>query len=219
MADFSTRLKELRIKYNLSQDALAKKLNEQSNIQFYPSKIGMYERGERRPSYEVLNVIADFFNVDMDYLTGRSDYPSEFSVFDNISPITTRRFPVLGEIACGEPRYTGDAFESYIDAGSDINADFCLKCRGDSMVDARIYDGDIVFIRQQDDVESGEIAAVIIGDEATLKRVNKQVPGFLLLEPANQKYDPIVINLNKLNDDSEPVRIIGKAIAFQSNLV
>ena len=58
-----------------------------------------------------------------------------------------------------------------MEAGANIHADFCLKAKGDSMIGARIYDGDIVFIRKQEMVDDGEIAAVLIGDEATLKRV------------------------------------------------
>ncbi|MDD4510615.1 MAG: S24 family peptidase, partial [Oscillospiraceae bacterium] len=121
------------------------------------------------------------------------------------------------EIACGEPRFAGDAFCGYVEAGADIQADFCLRARGDSMVGARIMDGDVVFVKEQPDVENGEIAAVILDDEATLKRINKNTPGFIFLMPENSQYKPIVINLDKLNE-SNPVRIIGKAVAFQSDV-
>ena len=86
-----------------------------------------------------------------------------------IRPITTRRFPMLGEIACGKPIFADEDHESYVDASSNIDADFCLTAKGDSMTGARINDGDVVFIKQKPIVENGEIAAVIIGDEATLK--------------------------------------------------
>lgn len=79
---------------------------------------------------------------------------------------------MLGEIACGVPKFANEDRESYVDAGTDVKADFCLKAKGDSMINARIHDGDIVFIHRQDVVENGEIAAVVINhdSEATLKR-------------------------------------------------
>lgn len=138
-----------------------------------------------------------------------------FSQFDNISPIRTQRIPLLGEIACGEPIYCDEDRESYVEVGADIRADFCLRAKGDSMINARICDGDIVFIRQQPMVENGEIAAVIIDDEATLKRVYYyREDGKLVLQAENPKYSPLVYVGEELNT----IRILGKAIAFESNL-
>ncbi len=122
---------------------------------------------------------------------------------------------MLGKVACGEPIYADEDRESYVMAGTDINADFCLTAQGDSMVGARILDGDIVFCRQQDIVENGEIAAVLIGDEATLKRVyyypeNKM----LVLRAENPKYKEFVYK----NEELDEIRILGKAIAFQSDV-
>ena len=101
-------------------------------------------------------------------------------------------------------------------AGTDINADFCLKAKGDSMTGTRILDGDIIFIKQMPMVNNGEIAAVIIGDEATLKRVyyypEKQK---LVLQAENPKYEPLVYIGEELNE----IRILGKAVAFQSDIV
>ena len=167
--------------------------------------------------------IADFFNVDLDYLIGKSDIPnktlysSKQNVFSipNISPITTQHLPLLGEIACGEPIYASEDRESYIEVGTDIKADFCLRAKGDSMVNARILDGDIVFIRKQPMVENGEIAAVIINNEATLKRVYyNQAEDQLVLSPENTSYAPLVYTGEKLNE----ITILGKAIAFQSDV-
>ena len=81
--------------------------------------------------------------------------------FDNIIPISTKRFPLLGDIACGKPIMANEEKELYVEAGANISADFCLRAKGDSMIGARIYDGDIVFIQQQDMVDDGEIAAVL----------------------------------------------------------
>ena len=96
---------------------------------------------------------------------------SIFNDFDNIRPLALKKFPMVGEIACGKPIFADEDHESYIMADTDIHADFCLKAKGDSMINARIFDGDIVFIKQMPMVENGEIAAVIIDNEATLKRV------------------------------------------------
>ena len=99
----------------------------------------------------------------------------------------------------------------FVMANNDINADFCLKAKGDSMINARIFDGDIVFIRQQPTVNNGEIAAVIIDNEATLKRVYLY-DNRLELRPENPTY-PV---LNYEGEQLDSIRIIGKAVAFQS---
>ena len=131
-------------------------------------------------------------------------------------PIAHKRLPVLGRIACGTPIYAASEYGSFCTPGNDIDADFCLCASGDSMIGARIFDGDIVFIRAQDTVENGEIAAVIIGDEATLKRVyfypdkNK-----LVLSPENPKYEPLVY----INEELNNVKILGKAVAYQSRIL
>ena len=130
-----------------------------------------------------------------------------------ILPISTKRLPILGEIACGEPIYASEEHESFAAADHKLDADFCLRAHGDSMTGARIYDGDIVFIRSQNAVDNGEIAAVIIDDEATLKRVyfypEEQK---LILTPENPKYAPLVY----MGGELESIKIIGKAVAFQS---
>lgn len=126
-----------------------------------------------------------------------------------------KRLPILGEIACGVPVYANEEHESFVIADSGLDADFCLRAHGDSMVGARIYSGDIVFIRAQDSVENGEIAAVIIQDEATLKRVYYYPDeGKLILSPENPRYAPLVY----LGEELEGIKILGKAVAFQSAL-
>lgn len=148
-------------------------------------------------------------------LNNKQTLSSLYSRFDNISPIATQRVPMLGEIACGEPIFANENRESYVQAGKEINADFCLTARGDSMTGARILDGDIVFCRSQEIVDNGDIAAVIIGDEATLKRVyyypKKKK---LVLQAENPKYEPFVY----VGEELDEIRIIGKAIAFQSDV-
>ncbi|MBQ7363236.1 MAG: helix-turn-helix domain-containing protein, partial [Clostridia bacterium] len=132
------------------------------------------------------------------------------------APLSLKKIPMLGEIACGEPIYAAEERGSFVTLGGAIDADFCLRAHGDSMTGARIYDGDIVFIRQQSLVDNGEIAAVIIGDEATLKRVYFYPDeGKLVLSPENPRYAPLVYVKNELDE----VKIIGKAVAFQSAVV
>ena len=122
----------------------------------------------------------------------------------------------MGEIACGEPRFASEDRESYIEASTDIQADFCLKAKGDSMINARIQDGDIVFIREQPSVYNGEIAAVVIDDEATLKRVfYYPEKDLFILKAENPKYDDLVYSKSELDN----IRILGKAIAFQSDVI
>lgn len=136
--------------------------------------------------------------------------------YDNIFPVEKKKIPMLGEIACGEPIFADEERESYVLAGTDITADYCLKARGDSMVGARINDGDIVFIREQSIVEDGEIAAVIINDEATLKRVYyEKDKNRLTLQAENPKYRP----LSYEGEELDHIRILGKAVAFQSDII
>lgn len=135
----------------------------------------------------------------------------------NIYPIELKHFPLLGEIACGIPKYANEDRESYVMAGTDIKADFCLKASGDSMVGARILDGDIVFIRKQDTVENGEIAAVVVNNEseATLKRLfYYQEKGLLILKAENPAFEDLIFQNEELNE----VHILGKAVAFQSDV-
>ena len=131
----------------------------------------------------------------------------------DLLPIRRKRVPFLGKIAAGEPMYAEQEHESYVLADDDINCDFALRACGDSMINARINDGDVVFIRNQPDVDDGEIAAVIIDDSATLKRVRK-IDGGLMLMSDNPKYKPMLYT----NANCDSLRILGKAVAFQSGL-
>ena len=135
---------------------------------------------------------------------------------DALAPISARRIPVLGEIACGEPIYAAQEYGSYVCVDESTDADFCLIAHGDSMIGARIYDGDTVFIRAQDSVDNGEIAAVIINDEATLKRVYFYPDEEkLILSPENPKYAPLVY----VREELDCIKILGKATAFQSSVI
>ena len=140
--------------------------------------------------------------------------PANLMGWDSAASVS--RLPLLGEISCGNPIYASEDRESFVPVSPSLDADFCLRAHGDSMTGARIYDGDIVFIRSQSSVDNGEIAAVVINDEATLKRVyfypdEKK----LILLPENPRYAPMVY----LEDELCEIKILGKAVAFQSNLL
>lgn len=133
----------------------------------------------------------------------------------NIIPVpVTNAVPLLGTIACGSPILAQENLEGEVTVPENIKADFALRCKGDSMVDARINDGDIVYIRQQPIVNNGEIAAVLIGDEATLKRVYISKSTITLMA-CNSKYEPFVFSGKEI----EQVHILGKAVGFTSTTI
>lgn len=218
MTKFNERLKILRKEANLSQEELAKKIGVSK------SSVNMYERGEREPGFETLEAIADCFNADIDFLLGKSDCKNRYEwakckavqipTATNIIPMPeAKSIPLVGKIACGTPITATENLEGYIKIPAQLEADFALVCRGDSMVGARIMDGDFVAIRQQPDVDDGDIAAVLIDDEATLKRVYK-MPGRLVLRAENPRYAPIDLSGAEL----DAVRILGKAVYFISEV-
>lgn len=122
----------------------------------------------------------------------------------------TEKVPLVGSIACGEPITAEENIEDYVDVPKGKNIDFCLTCKGESMIEAGIYDGDIVYIHQQAEVENGEIAAVRIGNEATLKRFYYDGVGKVTLLPANSKYAPLTYSGEEINE----IHIEGKAVGF-----
>lgn len=142
------------------------------------------------------------------------DTDSEYEYVSNIIPVPrTRRVPLLGTIACGNPIEAIESPDQYVAMPEEIYADFALTCKGDSMINARILDGDVVYIQRQDDVDNGEIAAVIIDNEATLKRIYKdEAHEQLTLMPENPAFQPLVYRGEELNN----IRILGKAVAFYS---
>lgn len=129
-----------------------------------------------------------------------------------VTTMNVQRVPMLGSVACGEPIYADGQYGDFVTTDREIHCDFALTCRGDSMIGARIYDGDIVFIRKQDYVDDGSIAAVLIDDEATLKRVYHLSEGRIELRAENPRYRPIIIGGE---NETRSCKILGKAVAFQ----
>jgi repressor LexA len=267
---FSTRLKELRCEFKLSQQELA------DTIGTSKSSINMYERGEREPGLDTVKSFADFFDVKTDYLLGKSDdkrsvkegvkynklilniaesyrkkhglttqqmegyldwenmyeelesgrvltseafldvIKSLLNVLDmplpDVRPVAQKRFPVLGNVACGEPIWAEEERGTFVDGVADIDADFCLIAKGDSMINARIFDGDVLFVKKQPMVEDGEIAVVLVDNEATVKRVYyDRENNVITLVPENPTHKPMRFEGAKLDE----ITILGKVVAGQ----
>lgn len=163
------------------------------------------------PTLPQLKKLADGMRISLTELFEKAD-DMPIDIGANIIPMPeTRKIPLVGTIACGAPILADENIEEYVSIPKHIHADFALTCKGDSMINARIFDGDIVYIRQQETVENGEIAAVLIDGEATLKRV-KIYEDHIVLEPENPMYKPY----SYWNEEITSLRILGKAVAFTS---
>lgn len=228
ISNISSRLKEYRDMYNLTLADMERKTGIPAQT------INRYELGQRVPKIDIAVSIAEALKINPLWIQGydvgmtdKSDSLNEMGwekgpdsqtaddpfSFSNIQPVKKHRIPLLGEIACGEPIFADEDFEGFIE--SDIEADFALRCNGDSMTGARIMDGDIVLIKKQDMVENGQIAAVIIENEATLKRVMYfKEKNTLILKPENPRYEDLIYT----NDELNQIRILGKAVAFYSKV-
>lgn len=156
-----------------------------------------------------LGILAKALHCDPAYLMGW-ELTDEHSPAPGFMPLPEmRKVPLVGRIACGTPVLAQENIEDYLDVPRGTRVDFCLMCEGDSMIDAGIEDGDIVYIRRQPDVENGQIAAVRVGDEATLKRVYK-FPDRLVLQAENRSYPPLTFVGEEMNE----IIIEGKAVGW-----
>lgn len=215
MSTIGNRIRNRCEELGLSQDELGKRLGYKSR-----SSINKIELDQRNLTQSKIKAIADALETTPSYIMGWDEPDQKFDeeklkFFDNLFPITVKKFPLLGNIACGKPIFADEHFEAYVEAGANIKADFCLRAKGDSMIGARIQDGDIVFIHKQEMVDDGEIAAVLIDDEATLKRVYyDQENGILQLFAENPQYK----TMRFTGEELDHIRILGKAVAFQSDV-
>ena len=205
--EFGDILKQIRKERGLSQDELAALLGTTKQV------LSRYETKKRVPRLSVVSDYAQKLGIPLSMLSGESADP--------VPEITreggVRRVPILGGAACGEPIYSPSDGTEYATIEEDVVCDFALIAQGDSMSGDRIHSGDVVFIRRQDSVRDGEIAAIALDDELTLKRVRRIMgPGgrvaFTQLLPSNPAYDPIDIGGE---EETRCVNILGKAVAVR----
>ena len=210
MATLNQNIKKRRVELNMTQEELATKTGYKSK-----SAISKIELGERDLSQSQISVFAKALKTTPSYLMGWQD-ESGRPILDKIPGIKVTQnlinVPILGHIQCGMPVLSECNYEGYIKLDPDLcKADFSLVADGDSMIDANIHEGDIVFFKETPDVESGTIAAVLLDDETTLKKVIK-MKDTLILQPANDAYKPILVQ----DGDYSNVMILGSMVGVFS---
>lgn len=220
MATFADRLKALRNMHHLTQDELSKITGVSR------SAIGMYESGKRKPDYNQVEVFADFFNVDFNYILGQSDkttviLPSTEGFKDNPTPnpnvlkpsadIPVYKIPVLGKVVAGTPINAIENITDYIRVTNPAAADgsyYALHVTGASM-EPEMKEGDLVIVHKQEYFDNGDICIVLVnGNEATVKKVQKSAQGITLIGFNAVVYPPHFYNAKEVED--LPVKIIGK---------
>lgn len=190
----SSRLKEIMSERNLRQVDILEMVapySKKMDIRLAKNDLSQYVSGKVEPSQEKLTLLSLALNVSEPWLMGYDVSKQEITSNSN-SGISV---PLVGTIAAGTPILAEENIERYFNIDSSIKADFCLRIKGDSMINEGIHNNDIVFIHQQPILENGEIGAVIIDGEATLKRFYKTDTG-IVLQPANEKYAPIIVDEN-----------------------
>lgn len=201
------RMKQRRKEIGLSAEKVAERLGVS------PATIYRYEKGDiEKVPVDIFAELAKILQTTPAYLMGWEEQPEpkKPTIPPGFEPMPKmKKIPLIGSIVCGEPITAEQNIEKMVDVPEYIRCDFSLTCHGDSMVDAGIHDKDVVYIRIQPEVENGEIAAVRIDGEATLKRVYYN-PGTLTLMPANPAYAPMVYTGSQL----EEVHIEGKAVGW-----
>lgn len=203
MNDFKSRLAVVMEEKNIK----AAELSRLTGIS--KPRLSQYKNGVYVPKADAICAIARALGVSETYLLGTTDIP------EARSGGKYKVLPILGQIACGYPVFANEEDGGAVYTDADTDADFCLIAKGDSMKDARINSGDTVFIKKAESVNNGEIAAIIINDEATLKRVYYYPESAkLMLISENSNYEPMVFTGAEL----DKIRIIGKAVAFKSEI-
>lgn len=208
-SSFGEKLSRLRDERDLKQIDVIRAVNERYGTNITPGSYSKWESGREEPSrVKDASALAQFFGVNLDWLVGISDDKYNESPEEDF-----RKVPVLGSIAAGVPIHAQGDIEGYEMVSGPQKIDFCLRVKGDSMEGACIYDGDTVFVRRQPHVETGEIAAVIIDDEATLKRVYR-AGNAVILRAENSKYQDIVLT----GKDAKRLIIAGKVVYVKSEV-
>ena len=207
----SEKIKALRKEKGMSLEALADAIGTSRQT------VHRYETGviTNIPS-EKVEAMARALGTTPARLMGweeERDFPTLNSIKASpFSAVMTKSLPVLGNVACGEPIFASEEKTQYVRGSTSLTVDFCLRAKGDSMINARIFDGDLLFVRKQESVDDGEIAVVLIDDEATVKRVyfNRE-DGILTLMPENPTYKPMRYTGREL----DRIRILGKVVSGQ----
>lgn len=199
-------IKYLREKSNMSQVDLANLLG------ITDKAVSTWENGTRIPRIGMIEKISSIFNVPKSQILD-AELQDKKPLASNLAPLPKmKKIPLVGTIACGQPILAEENITDYIDLPGHIKADYALSCKGDSMINAGINDGDIVYIRKQETVENGQIAAVLVEDgntEATLKRFYFS-GNTVMLNAENPAYAPLVY----VGAEIENVHVIGLAVAF-----
>ncbi len=211
MSSLGERIKELRKSKGYTQSEFIDILKKEYGLKADRVMLSKWECNKQCPHIESLKCIANSLGVTLDYLNG-IEQKSNLRI-KNITALHETKIPMYGNIACGSPIECNSDYDIETITGDIVNGDFCVTARGDSMINARIFDGDVVTIRRQSSVENGEIAAVVIGDEATLKRVYYVENGIMLVAE-NPAYKPMVFT----GEECERIAVIGKAVSMQTRL-
>lgn len=192
MTEFANNLKRILEERNMTQSELARAAGIRQ------SSISDWLNSKYEPKQNSVFVVARALGVSPSSLIGIGQSIDDIIALEpSLHPIRRiRKIPILGEIACGDPIWAEENFEGYI--GIDptaMDGDFALYAKGNSMVDADIYSGDLVLLRKVPIVDDGKIAAVYYDGEATLKKIymdreNKRT----VLQPCNADYAPIIID-------------------------
>lgn len=197
---FSNNLKNILKEKGIEQQDLAIKIG------ISPSSISQWISCQKYPRINTILKIADYLNVSYDDLTSDK----------NVIPNRSYSIPILGSIAAGIPILAQENIEDYYTIDARINADFALKVKGESMIDDHIFNNDLVFIKQTPICENGSIAAVLIGEEATLKRFYKN-GNQIILQPANSKFQPIIYNTETINENIKILGTLKAVLHIESN--
>ena len=205
--NFKTRLKQLRNERGISQRQLAEFLK------VAPSTISMYENGQREPNFEVLESLADFFNVDLNYLLGKTNKTTKI-ILDSESSKGIK-IPVLGTVPAGIPITAVEDILDYEEipkSWENQGEFFGLKIKGDSMYPT-LENGDVVIVRKQSTADNGDTVIVMVnGDDATCKRYERSDTGIMLI-PNNNAYAPAFYTNEEI--ESLPLTIIGKVVELR----
>lgn len=195
----SKRIKARRQELGISVEELAIRIGKNK------ATIYRYENGDiGKVPCDVLEPLSEALDVSIGYLVGSDDTTEERPLPSNLIPITkVNRIPVVGTIAAGKPITATENIDSYIVLNDEYKADFALRIKGDSMIDAGINDGDLALIIKDRPIDNGDIYAVMIDGDATLKKVYKN-DDYLTLQPCNSRYEPIMVK-----EEDEPY-IVGK---------